>query len=77
MCGIISSSVPENPIGLDVREVPGVKKSAAEAKKISEDNCLSDRLKDVRLHFVLNTLLSFRATCSNKLLKSINLVWQF
>jgi hypothetical protein len=51
MCGIISSAVPENPIGLDVREVPGVKKSAAEAKKISEDNCLSDRLKNVKILF--------------------------
>ena len=53
MCGITSSAVPENPIGLDVREVPGVKKSAAEAKKISEDNCLSDRLKNVKIHFSL------------------------
>jgi hypothetical protein len=67
MCGIISSAVPENPIGLDVREVPGVKKSAAEAKKISEDNCLSDRLKDVRIHFFfLYILLSFRASCTMK-----------
>jgi hypothetical protein len=66
MCGILSSAVPENPIGLDVREVPGVKKSAAEAKKISEDNCLSDRLKDVSLHFFQYELLSFRAFCTKQ-----------
>lgn len=71
MCGIISSAVPENPIGLDVREVPGVKKSAAEAKKISEDNCLSDRLKDVSLHFFQYVLLSFHAFCTCKILNTI------
>jgi hypothetical protein len=64
MCGIISSAVPENPIGLDVREVPGVKKSAAEAKKISEDNCLSDRLKNVRIHlFSIHTPIILSILC--------------
>ena len=67
MCGITSSAVPENPIGLDVREVPGVKKSAAEAKKISEDNCLSDRLKNVKIHFsLIYIILSFCAPCTKQ-----------
>ena len=48
MCGIISSAVPENAIGLHVREVPGAKKDAAGPMKTSEE-LLSDRLKNVRM----------------------------
>ena len=49
MCGIISSAVPVNPIGLDVRAVPGVKTvHSASPTKTSED-LLTNRLKDVRL----------------------------
>ena len=48
MCGIISSAVPVNPIGLDVRAVPGVKTvHSASPSKTSED-LLTNRLKDVR-----------------------------
>ena len=48
MCGIISSAVPVNPIGLDVRVVPGVKTEHSASSTKSNEDLLTNRLKDVR-----------------------------